>query len=195
MNSKKVSNLIKSRQSFYIAQMEKGAKIPDKDIWKLLENANYAPSHKRTEPWRYFVYQEESLKAFFQKMGEIYTAITPKEAFKADKIAKYQKRGETLSHLLVVWMKRDEQERLPKQEEEYAVACSVQNILLSMKSLNIIGYWSTGNIAFSQELHDYLGLGEMDVCMGFIQLGVPKAGLPQIKKKQISGIETKVEWK
>ena len=92
-------------------------------------------------------------------------------------------------------MKRDPQKRVPRQEEEYAVACSVQNILLSMKALNIIGYWGTGKIAFSKQMKAYLNLAEEDQCMGFLQLGVPKEGLPDIPKKQMSGIETKVEWK
>ena len=195
MNIEEVNELITSRQSLYPAQMEVGAKIPDEDIWKLLENANYAPSHKRTEPWRYIVFSGEALKKFFAEMGNIYKKITPTEEFKEEKLEKFRKKGETLSHVIAIGMKRDEKESLPVQEEEYAVACSVQNILLSMKSLNIIGYWGTGKIAFTDEMKAFLGLGEKDKCMGFLQLGVPKAGLPDIPKKQISGIEEKVTWR
>lgn len=56
-----VSNLIKNRFSWYPAQMKSNAKIPDESIWKLLELANYAPNHKRTEPWRFVVFSEEKL--------------------------------------------------------------------------------------------------------------------------------------
>ena len=195
MNIEEVSQLIKSRQSLYPPQMQAGVKIPDEDIWRLLENANYAPSHKRTEPWRYVVFSGDALKDFFEEMGEIYKEITPQEEFDASKIDKFRAKGETLSHLIAICMKRDPQKRVPRQEEEYAVACSVQNILLSMKALNIIGYWGTGKIAFSKQMKAYLNLTEEDQCMGFLQLGVPKEGLPDIPKKQMSGIETKVEWK
>lgn len=195
MNIEEVSELIQSRQSLYPMQMEAGAKIPDEDIWKLLENANYAPSHKRTEPWRYIVFSGDSLQDFFKEMGRIYKEITPKEEFKTDKIEKFKAKGQTLSHLIAICMKRDPAKRVPRQEEEYAVACSVQNILLSMKALDIIGYWGTGEIAFTDQMKNYLNIAEEDQCMGFVQLGVPKAGLPDIPKKQMSGIETKVEWR
>jgi nitroreductase len=195
MNIEEVSKLIQSRQSFYPAQMEVGAQIPDEAIWKLLKNANYAPSHKRTEPWRYIVFSGDSLSEFFKEMGRIYEEITPKEEFKSEKIEKFKNKGKTLSHLIAICMKRDPQKRIPREEEEYAVACSVQNILLSMKPLNIIGYWGTGSIAFSNQMKNYLNLAEEDQCMGFLQLGVPKAGLPEILKNQITSIEKKVEWR
>jgi nitroreductase len=175
--------------------MEVGAQIPDEAIWKLLKNANYAPSHKRTEPWRYIVFSGDSLSEFFKEMGRIYEEITPKEEFKSEKIEKFKNKGKTLSHLIAICMKRDPQKRIPREEEEYAVACSVQNILLSMKPLNIIGYWGTGSIAFSNQMKNYLNLAEEDQCMGFLQLGVPKAGLPEILKNQITSIEKKVEWR
>lgn len=189
------SQLIQQRQSLYPAQMQAGAKIPDADIWKLLENANYAPSHKRTEPWRYIIFSGDALHQFFEEMGKIYQKITPKEDFNALKIEKFSMKAATLSHLIAICMKRDEKEQIPIQEEEYAVAASVQNILLSMKPLNIIGYWGTGKIAFSNEMKNYLNLGEKDICMGFLQLGVPKKGLPEIKKQQMSEIKTKVDWR
>ena len=187
--------LIQNRQSLYPAQMKAGSKIPDEDIWKLLKNANYAPSHKRTEPWRYVVFSGKALTSFFEKMASIYKSITPEEEFDSKKIEKFKSKAQTLSHLIAVCMKRDEKEQVPAEEEEYAVACSVQNILLSMKPLNIIGYWGTGKIAFSAEMKDYLRLGEKDKCLGFLQLGVPKTDLPDIPKKQMTSIEEKVEWR
>ena len=189
------NNLIRSRQSLYPMQMQAGAKIPDQDIWKILQNGNYAPSHRRTEPWRYIVFSGESLSHFFEEMGRIYSILTPPNEFKQEKLKKFKEKGNTLSHLIAICMKRDEKESIPVQEEEYAVACSVQNILLSMKALGIIGYWGTGKIAFSNEMKAYLNLGPKDKCMGFIQLGVPKAGLPSIPKRQTSPIEEKVEWR
>ncbi|MEQ8908616.1 MAG: nitroreductase [Vicingaceae bacterium] len=194
MNIEEVSQIIQSRQSFYPAQMEAGATIPDEDIWKLLKNANYAPSHKRTEPWRFVVFSKNGVNQFFDALGEIYQKTTPAEEFKPEKLEKFKQKAEILSHVIAIGMKRDEKERIPVQEEEYAVACAVQNILLSSKSLNIIGYWGTGKLAFTKEMKTFLGLGEKDKCLGFLQLGVPKEGLPDFEKKQMSEIEEKVVW-
>ncbi len=39
--------------------IESGKPIPDDIIWQLLENANWAPTHKFTEPWRFTVFSGE----------------------------------------------------------------------------------------------------------------------------------------
>tara|TARA_R110002096_G_scaffold83876_7_gene194187 strand:+ start:11510 stop:12097 length:588 start_codon:yes stop_codon:yes gene_type:complete len=195
MNIETVSKWIQERQSLYPAQMQAGAKIPNESIWKMLENANYAPSHKRTEPWRYVVFSDEMVKDFFGKLSEIYQSVTPVDLIKQEKIKKFENNASIISHVIAICMKRDEKQRIPVQEEEYAVACSVQNMLLSMKVLNIIGYWSTGALAFTEQMKEYLALGKDDKCMGFLLLGVPKKGLPEISKQQISEIQAKVTWR
>lgn len=196
MNSiEDVSAWIKSRKSFYPAQMQEGARIPDEDIWKLLENANYAPSHRRTEPWRYVVFADQSKIDLIDKMVEIFIEITPEMTIDSERAQKLLKRKNKVSHMIAVCMNRDEKESVPEFEEEYAVACSVQNILLSMKALNIIGYWSTGKLAFSDEMRSYLKLEGKNKCLGFLLLGVPKEGLPEIAKEQMSPIQDKVDWR
>ena len=194
MNIEKVSKIIQNRRSWYAAQMDEAVNIPNEDIWKLLKNANYAPSHKRTEPWRFVVFDPNQLSSFFNKMSEIYLKTTRPEDVKEEKLKKYKMKALTLSHVIAICMKRDAAKRVPVKEEEYAVACAVQNILLSMDSLNIIGYWSTGKLAFLEETKTFLNLDIEDKCMGFLQLGVPKKGLPKFPKKQLSEIETKVRW-
>ena len=79
-------------------------------------------------------------------------------------------------------------------EEEYAVACAVQNILLGINSLNIIGYWSTPKMCFTSEFKSYLKLNTEDKCMGILQLGVKKPNLPAIPKQLNGAIKDKVEW-
>ena len=66
MTYKEISELIKSRQSLYPAQMDSSKTIAEEDIWKLLELANYAPNHKRTEPWRFTVFSGEAKKELFE---------------------------------------------------------------------------------------------------------------------------------
>lgn len=185
--------LIKSRQSLYPAQMESNAIIPRTDLLKLLELANYAPTHRRTEPWRYIVFEKQKLQELYLKLGNIYKNIS----FSDYHPAKHEKiidKHLSFSHVIAICMKRDEKESVPSFEEEYSVACSVQNMLLGMKSLNIIGYWSSPKMCYTQEMKDYLGLSVKDKCLGLLQLGVPRADLPTIPKKQMSDIGEKVRW-
>ena len=91
-------------------------------------------------------------------------------------------------------MNRCEKKSVPVFEEQWSAACSIQNILLGMKSFGIIGYWSTPKTAFTKEMKDYLKLEGENQCMGFLQLGLPREGLPEIPKLENGTIEAKVIW-
>lgn len=194
MNFSDIKTLITSRRSLYPAQMDETKQISDEDIWKLLELANYAPNHKRTEPWRFQIFSGDKVDDFYEQLISMNSKWTD-ESEMEKKAVKLRMKAKVVSHVIVIIMKRDMQARVPIQEEEYATACAVQNILLGMESLNIIGYWGTGKAAFSEEMKYYLELGADDKCMGFLQLGVPKI-LPPIESKPNPGVITdKVIWR
>ncbi|HLY71921.1 MAG TPA: nitroreductase family protein, partial [Puia sp.] len=54
--------LFQKRRSVFPEQYVAGKKIPDEIVMQLLENANWAPTHKLTEPWRFVVFSGEGLK-------------------------------------------------------------------------------------------------------------------------------------
>ncbi|MDA9072183.1 nitroreductase [bacterium] len=189
-----VKNIIAKRQSLFAQQMEIGATIEQEKIWKLLELGNYAPSHRRTQPWRFSVFEKEAKNDFFETLASIYKSTTSKELFEEKKEQKILNKSKNVAVVIAICMKRCDKGSVPVFEEQWAVACAVQNILLGMKSLNIIGYWSTPKMAFSAEMKDYLNLENEDQCMGFLQLGIPKEGLPEIPKLENGPIEDKVTW-
>jgi len=193
MEYQEVKALIKGRRSLYPAQMDEKKRIPDEDIWKLLELANYAPNHKLTEPWRFKVFGGEKVKDFYELLIEVNSAWNSVDEMKA-KAKKLQSKAQIVSHVIVVYMKRDQQKRVPVQEEEYACACAMQNMLLGMESLNMIGYWGTGKAAYSDRLKKALGLEAEDKCIGFLQLGVPKILPSEESRRKPADVKEKVEW-
>ena len=80
-----VKNIIAKRQSLFAQQMEIGATIEQEKIWKLLELGNYAPSHRRTQPWRFSVFEKEAKNDFFETLASIYKSTTSKELFEEKK--------------------------------------------------------------------------------------------------------------
>lgn len=194
MNYEQALELIKNRRSLYPAQMDPENRIPEEDIWKLLELANYAPTHKLTEPWRFVVFSGDQVKVFYDRLFQVIS-----QWFSVDEMRKkasnFEERKEKVSHVIAIVMKRNKEEKIPVQEEEYATACAVQNMMLGMKPLNIIGYWGSGKAAYSQEMHEFLDLGEADKCMGWLQLGVPKVLPPDASRRKPGDIKEKVIWK
>lgn len=90
-------------------------------------------------------------------------------------------------------MKRGENPKIPEIEELLSVGMAVQNFWLAAASLGFGGYWSTGEVAFSEELRNFIGLGENDKSLGFFYAGVPISGIPEGRRN--SPIEAKVIWK
>ena len=55
-----VSALIRRRRSVF-PKMYNDLPIADELIAEVLENANWAPTHRLTEPWRFMVFRGEAL--------------------------------------------------------------------------------------------------------------------------------------
>ncbi len=141
--------------------------VTRKELETLLEVANWAPSHKQTEPWRFKVMQGETLTNFSDFMAEKYKATAPK--FSARKYEKIITKFKQSSAVLAVCMQRDLKERIPEWEEIAATAMAVQNLWLAAESLGIGGYWSTpGTLKYFSEFTE-LSVGE--TCLGFFYLG------------------------
>lgn len=192
MHYQDILHLVKKRRSLYPQQMLENIEIEEEKIDQLLEVANHAPSHKRTEPWRFIVMKGNSLNEFIDMQKNILENQSSEAVNLSQKFLKLDKRKEQISHIIAICMARDEKERIPVCEEEYAVACSVQNMLLTCDSLGIIGYWSTGATAFTREMHSFLELNEKDKCLGYLMLGTPKEGLSLVEKSPLSTINEKV---
>ena len=188
-NPELINHLIATRRSIFPKQFEPGKVIPDNIIWQALENANWAPSHKLTEPWRFTVFSGNGLQKLAEESAAIYKQYAGAK-FKQNKYEQLFVTPQQCSHVIAIGCKRHIDD-LPEMEEIASVACAVQNIYLTVAAYGIGGYWSTGGITFIEEAKSLFGLGEDDILMGFFYLGytrVPAA--PGIRKS----IKDKVNW-
>jgi len=158
----------------------------------LLENANWAPTHKLTEPWRFIVFTGDGLKKLASFQSECYKQVTEaKGTFDQKKYEGLKIKPMECSHLIAVGMKRDEKKSVPEWEEMGAVFCAIENMYLTATAYGIGCYLSTGGITNFIEAKSFFGLGEEDKLVGFIHIGIPK-GLPSIGRRK--PIEEKVKW-
>lgn len=189
-NLSEIIALIKDRRTIYPEQY-KSRKVHKEQVEVMLEAANWAPTHGRTEPWRFKVFSGNKLRELMNLMAEIYRETTPADKFIDSKYQRYAERAEKSSFVIAVCMKRQESERIPEIEEVMAVACAVQNIMLTATAYGIGTFWSTGEGVFSDKIHRYLNLGEKDKCLGLIYLGYPEGEWPQGRR---GIIYNKTEW-
>lgn len=186
-----ITELITNRRSIKPSEFS-DQRVPDQVISQMLSNANWAPTHGMTEPWRFFVFTDEARQRFGNRLAEIYEQVTPPDSFKSTKCEKLKSNAERSSHLIVIAMKRQESEKIPEIEEIEAVACAVQNLHLTATAFGVGGYWSSGKAICSDELRDELGLQRKDRVLGLFYVGYPSGPWPTGGRGLV---DEKVVWK
>jgi nitroreductase len=186
-----LSTIIKKRRSVSWAKMN-GQLIPDAQINQLLELAHWAPTHGRTEPWKFLVYAGESRKTFGKTHAELYWNHTPEDKRQETTYTKLLHNTDLASHLVIAVMKRGENPKIPQIEEVTAASAAIQNLLLGAQALGISTLWSTGGLAHSHILKEHLQLGADDIVMGLIFLGYTDEPVKDgIRNSQFTD---KVQW-
>jgi nitroreductase len=192
-NENVVDKWIRERKSTFVNGLAEGGKINDAIIEKIIENATWAPSHGLVQAWHFMIYAGMGVERFFKVQQEIYRQTTHPDKFRQEKYGKYAAKSSRVSHVIAVIVKRDPKKRFPRQEDIVSVACAVQNIYLSLNSYGIGGYLSTGDLCYTKEMSEFLGLGEEDACLGFFILGIPDTSLKRPERKRIPADE-KSKW-
>jgi len=188
-----IDTLIRKRRSIYTGQMS-GDKIPDEVITRMLENANWAPNHYHTEPWRFRVYADDGRKHLMDALAVIYKLYVPEEKFSQAKFDKYELRKSQISHAIVISVNQSHRPDLPEVEEICATACAVQNMWLTLATVkNAGGYWSTGSLVYTKEFAEFADLHEDEVCLGIFYAGMKKED-SQIVLGKRSNWEDKVKF-
>lgn len=171
--------LIAHRRSIFPQSYDPTRVVPRDILERMLEGANWAPTHARTEPWRFVVFASpEARRRLGEKEAEIYKAMVPAASFQPKKYEKKIKSKEQSSYVIAICMQRQASEKLPEIEEVCAVACAVQNMHLIATAHGVGAYWSSGGPIFSDEMKAFLGLGEKDKCLGFFYVGYPTGAHP-----------------
>lgn len=164
-----MNEIIKSRRSIFPKQFNEEP-IDVEVIMQLLENANWAPTHKKTEPWRFVVVRGEARARLGDLMAKLYKKDTAEEKFSERKFKKKAASPRQSACIIAICMERHE-ELLPEWEEIAATACAVQNLWLSAAAYGLGGYWSSPANSNCREIRELLALQDAERCLGFFYLG------------------------
>jgi len=173
-----LETIIRNRRSISWAKMN-GQVIPDETVNQLLALADWAPTHGRTEPWRFFVYGGEALKQFGIAHADLYWQHTAEDKRLEATKEKLQHNVDKASHLVIAVMKRGENVKIPQLEEVASASASIQNVLLGATALGISSFWSTGGMTHTHALKDHLQLAQ-DILTNRLKMACE---IPQLPKK------------
>ena len=169
--------LIKNRRSIFPKDYT-GEAPPRAHIELMLEASNWAPTHGKTEPWRFVVLEGDAIWKFFARCSD---AMKERHGAESDKFRAYEQKQEKSrkdkarsAYIIAICMKRQAlpDKLMPEWEEVAATSCAVHNMHLMATALGVASYWSSGGPLDHPLVLDFLGLkGEGDRCLGTFYVG------------------------
>ncbi|MCM2371002.1 nitroreductase family protein [Aporhodopirellula aestuarii] len=184
------SQLIRNRRTIK-PKLYSDRPVDDAIVWELLENANWAPTHGMTEPWRFTVYTGDARIQLAEFMSETYQKLTTAETFKQIKLDGIRESVMGAPVAIAIGMKRQPSEKIALLDELLAVGCAVQNMHLTAAAHGLGGFWSTNLVTVSAEMRDYIDLEERDQALGIFYIGYPDGDWPDSSR---GPIQEKVRW-
>lgn len=169
--------LIRHRRSIKPQDLDPAREVAVELVTELIENATWAPNHGLTEPWRFHVFQGEVRKELVGVMQQTYREVTPAPEFREDKLEKIGTNPLLAPVVIACVMERRGGAKIPQIEEVEAMACALQNLMLSATAAGLGSYWSSPPLLDGGTFRDYLKAGAEDRCVGLIYLGWPREGL------------------
>ena len=182
-----ISETIKNRRAVFPAQYN-DQPISREEVLTILESANWAPTHKRTEPWRFKVFHGVSQVALGKFLAETYKQTT--ENFSEFTYNKFMDNPVKAGCVIAICMQRDPKESIPEWEEIAATAMAVQNMWLTAHDMGIGAYWASPGVL--KYMDRFIQMEEGEQCLGFFYLGKYDDELPEGTRK--TSIEAKTVW-
>jgi nitroreductase len=185
-----VAELIQSRRAVFPKFYLPDAPLERSLIEQVLENANWAPTHKLTEPWRFRVFHSmESRQRLAAYLSGFYQKTTPAEQFSQEKMNNAGANPLRAGAVVALVLHPNPAANLPEFEEIAALSMAVQNMWLTCAALGLGSYWSTPRAAL--ESAEFLGLEAGQRCLGFFYMAWHT--MPDVPGKR-SPVAEKTVW-
>lgn len=174
---------VRSRRSVGVGR-QKPDSVDRAIIEQMLEAANWAPSHGRTEPWRFTVFMGSGRDKLVEILGQL---DEPLESVQQ----RIYSSPVWIAIVVCPKLNDDGQPKMPFEEEELAVACAVQNLHLAATSFGLVGKWTTKGTMVHHETARALGYEPPSKLIGFFCCGYPAGAWPEGARQPIYD---KVTW-
>lgn len=181
-------DLAKQRRSVYQFLYQQ---VEDSKIQTCLEAAVWAPNHKLTEPWRFYVLGEKTKLEFEALYGKLRADSRAIPDTHEHELIEQKGRSKFAKIPKVVLVGQVKAENPVTYKEDYAAcACAIQNFQLMAWELGLGVQWSTGPLIDNPETYQKLGVNPAEIeLIGLLYIGYPKLEcLPPAKRMPASEI-------
>ncbi|NBB99476.1 MAG: nitroreductase [Bacteroidetes bacterium] len=157
---------------------------PDSLVRDAIEVARWAPNHRLTEPWRFYLLGDTTTTAIVELNTQLVRARRGARAAKAK-----QARWRSIPGWLLVTSTRSPDD-VRDQENYAATACAVQNLQLYLWTHGVGVKWTTGRVTRDPTFWDLVQVDpEVERLVGLLWYGYP-AAVPTTKRAPVECILT-----
>lgn len=185
-----LQEIIRQRRSIFPIMYD-SREISNEVLLEICDNGNWAPNHRKTEPWRFKVLKGAKQHALGPFLAEYYKSHTPVENFKQAKYEKMIKKPAVGGAMIIICMQRDPKQRVEEWEEIAAVSMAVQNMWLTCHTHNIGAYWGTP--ASRHVMNEFVDMEDGEICLGLLFMGYLKEDTPKNPGTR-GNINDKITW-
>lgn len=149
--------------------------IPQEKIEQILEAGTWAPNHKHTEPWRFFVMRDGGRELLGNALADIALSKEGEKTAEEADASRQSALNKAMRAPVVIGVAvlPSDDPKIIELEEYGAVFAAIQNMLLEAHGLDLGAVWRTGEPCFHPLMNQAFGLRDKDKMLGFIYLGIP----------------------
>lgn len=147
-------DVIRTRRSVTQARLVDGPGVDHDEVVAAVESARWAPNHKRTEPWRFYLLDEGRKTRLADLWGEQLARTGSKPERAAAKRAEW---ANVPGVVIVTCTSAEGAAETTRLEDYAATVCAVQNLCLHLWSKGIATKWSTAAVTEHEDFWPLLG--------------------------------------
>lgn len=169
-----VADLIRNRRTINLFEPEP---VGTAVLLDAIEVARWAPNHRLTEPWRFYLLGPQATTAVTDCWASFESELKGEAAGAARR-----KRLESIPGHFLMTCIRNENPTIDL-ENYAACCCAAQNLALYLWQRGVGIKWTTGQITREQRLYDLLGIdSSAERIVGHFWYGRPKVVAPQQRR-------------
>jgi nitroreductase len=174
-----LAHILRGRRSIDLFEPEP---VGTAELIRAIELARWAPNHRLTEPWRFYLLGAQTISKFTELAAELEAVAKGPAAGEARR-----KRLQGVPGFFVLTSLRSD-EALVDRENYAACCCAAQNLMLYLWQCEIGVKWTTGEVTRHPRFYELLGVDPAaETVVGFFWYGRPRV-VPTQKRRPLDAI-------
>lgn len=181
--SENLTELLRGRRTISLFEPEP---VGEEPLLEAIEVARWAPNHRLTEPWRFYIVTEQTKEKIARCAADLDAATRGERVGEA----RYE-RMMAVPAGFVLTSHRSEDEIIDL-ENYAACCCAAQNLMLQLWTQGIGVKWTTGPVTREPGFCEILGIdASLERIVGYFWYGTPKL-IPEQKRRPVEEIVVRV---